>query len=273
MDAVRNEAPAAMVAGDNAAGRNAAAPAIVVTGLVKQFGGLRALDGISLTVPRGMIYGLLGPNGAGKTTLIRSLLGLVRPDAGTIQVLGQPVPAAAPAVRALTGYMTQVPALYGDLSVGENLTFFARVFGLGAAAARAARIQEVLGLVDLLDRQNTLVANLSGGMRQRVSLACALVHRPQLLLLDEPTVGVDPQLRYSFWSYFRRLAGEGVTIVVSSHVMDEAARCDRLGLLRAGRLLAEGTAASLCAQTGQPTLEDAFLALAGVSSPETVPTQ
>jgi ABC-2 type transport system ATP-binding protein len=243
----------------------AAHPAVVeVTGLVKQFDGVRALDEMHLTVPAGMIYGLLGPNGAGKTTLIRALLGLVRPDAGTVRVLGHPIPAQAAAVRAHIGYMTQAPALYSDLSVRENLEFFARVFDMNDPARRKARIQEVLELVDLAGRQTSPVANLSGGMRQRVSLACALVHRPRLLLLDEPTVGVDPQLRHAFWTYFRSLTGSGVTIVVSSHVMDEAERCDRLGLMRAGKLLAEGTAASLRAQTGQATLEDAFLVLAGV---------
>ncbi len=244
-------------------------PAVVeVAGLVKQFDGVRALDDMHLTVPAGMIYGLLGPNGAGKTTLIRALLGLVRPDTGTVRVLGHPIPAQAAAVRGRIGYRTQAPALYSDLSVRENLEFFARVFDMNNVAQRKARIQEVLELVELADRQTSPVANLSGGMRQRVSLACALVHRPRLLLLDEPTVGVDPQLRHAFWTYFRTLAGGGVTLVVSSHVMDEAERCDRLGLMRAGKLLAEGTAASLRAQTGQATLEDAFLVLAGVLPPQ-----
>ncbi|HUS15484.1 MAG TPA: ABC transporter ATP-binding protein [Chloroflexia bacterium] len=241
----------------------AADAVIVVEDLVKQFGPLRALDGLALSVPRGMIYGLLGPNGSGKTTLIRTLVGLVRPDRGTVRVLGRSVPADAAAVRGQIGYMTQVPALYSDLSVTENVDFFARVFDL-PAGERATRVREVLDLVELLDRAGTPIANLSGGMRQRVSLACALVHRPRLLLLDEPTVGVDPQLRHAFWTYFRRLAADGVTILVSSHVMDEAERCDRLGLMRAGRLLAEGTAVSLRAQTGRPTLEEAFLDLAGV---------
>ena len=245
------------------------APVVAVTGLVKTFGGVRALDGLTLTVPRGQIYGLLGPNGAGKTTLIRSLVGLVRPDAGHVAVLGHTLPAGATAVRAATGYMTQVPALYNDLSVQQNVEFFARVFGVPAGAARQARVREVLDLVELFARRDSPVSALSGGMRQRVSLACALVHGPRLLLLDEPTVGVDPQLRHAFWTYFRRLAAGGVTILVSSHVMDEAERCDRLGLLRAGKLLAEGTAAGLRAQTGRATLEDAFLALAGVpSAPE-----
>jgi ABC-2 type transport system ATP-binding protein len=163
--------------------------------------------------------------------------------------------------------MTQVPALYGDLSVTENLDFFARVFGLSDAATRKARIAEVLQLVELDARARDPVNNLSGGMRQRISLACTLIHRPRLLLLDEPTVGVDPQLRHAFWTYFRALVDGGVTIIVSSHVMDEAERCDRLGLIRAGKLLAEGTAAGLRAQTGQATLEAAFLVLAGVVPP------
>lgn len=240
------------------------APVIEVQGLVKQFGDVRALDGLDLAVPGGIIYGLLGPNGAGKTTLIRSLVGLARPDAGQMRVLGHPLPQAGDAARAAIGYMTQVPALYADLSVGENLDFFARVFGLRDTATRRARIQEVLALVELEERIKSPIGELSGGMRQRVSLACTLVHRPRLLLLDEPTVGVDPQLRHAFWTYFRTLVDTGVTIVVSSHVMDEAERCDRLGLIRAGRLLAEGTAASLRAQTGQATLENAFLTLAGV---------
>jgi ABC-2 type transport system ATP-binding protein len=245
-------------------------PAIVVQGLVKKFGEQRAIDGITLTVPSGIIYGLLGPNGAGKTTLIRSLVGLVRPDAGTIQVLGHTMPGGAGPVSAATGYMTQAAALYADLSVRENLSFFARVFGV-PARERAARIDEVLDLVELRDRAGSSVANLSGGMRQRLSLACALIHRPRLLLLDEPTVGVDPQLRYAFWTYFRQLVAGGVTILVSSHIMDEAERCDRLGLMRNGRLLAEGTAAELRAQTGHANLEDAFLALSGVLEPGAAP--
>lgn len=245
----------------------AGAPVIEASGLVKQFGAVRALDGLDVTIPAGIIYGLLGPNGAGKTTLIRALVGLVRPEAGQMRVLGHPLPNEAAAVRPQIGYMTQVPALYSDLSVAENLDFFARVFGLTDGATRKARIAEVLQLIELDTRACDPVGNLSGGMRQRVSLACALVHRPRLLLLDEPTVGVDPQLRHAFWTYFRTLVDGGVTIVVSSHVMDEAERCDRLGLIRAGKLLAEGTAAGLRAQTGQPTLEAAFLVLAGVNPP------
>src|SRR5690348_2059785 len=158
-------------------------PVVEARGLVRQYGAVRALDGLDLTVPGGMIYGLLGPNGAGKTTLIRCLLGLVRPDAGSLRVLGHAFPAGTAAVRAATGYMTQAPALYADLSVAQNLAFFARVLGV-PAGEREGRIADVLRLVELLDRKDSAVANLSGGMRQRLSLACALIHQPRLLLLD-----------------------------------------------------------------------------------------
>lgn len=234
-----------------------AAPAISATGLRKRFGAVQALDGLDLEVRSGEIYGLLGPNGSGKTTFIRCLAGLVRPDAGTVSVLGQTPRGAVAAGR--VGYMTQAAALYGDLSVTENLAFFAR---LARVADASTRIDEVLRTVDLADRSRSIVATLSGGMRSRVSLAAALLHRPDLLLLDEPTVGIDPVLRHEFWTHFRTLASSGVTILVSSHVMDEASRCDRLGLIRAGRVLAEGTAAELVGRAGAPDLEAAFLRLA-----------
>ena len=230
--------------------------AIRVEGVVKAFDGVRALDGISLEVPPGEVYGLLGPNGSGKTTLIRALVGLVAPDAGAVTVLGTRMPDLG--VLGRIGYMTQAAALYDDLSVEDNVRFFADVYGAGAEA-----VGEALRLVDLADRRRSLVATISGGMRQRCSLACALVHRPKLLLLDEPTVGVDPQLRVQFWEHFRRLAADGTAIVVSSHVMDEAERCDRLGLIRLGRLIAEGSADDLRRQAGVERLEDAFLRLAG----------
>lgn len=229
--------------------------AIRVGGVVKAFDGVRALDGISLEVPPGQIYGLLGPNGSGKTTLIRTLVGLVAPDAGDVTVLGTRMPDLA--VLGRIGYMTQAAALYDDLSVEDNVRFFADVYGAGAQA-----VDEALRLVDLADRRRSLVATISGGMRQRCSLACALVHRPQLLLLDEPTVGVDPQLRVQFWEHFRRLAAAGTAIIVSSHVMDEAERCDRLGLIRLGKVIADGSADDLRRQAGVERLEDAFLRLA-----------
>jgi ABC-2 type transport system ATP-binding protein len=229
--------------------------------LSKRFGDVHALDGLSLGIKRGESFGLLGPNGSGKTTLIRMIAGLVRPTSGSLNVLGHTIPTQAASVRPSIGYMTQLQALYTDLSVWENVQFFARIFGMNDKAARDRRVEEVLNLVELLPRKSSPVADLSGGMKQRLSLACALVHNPRLLLLDEPTVGVDPQLRQSFWGYFRTLNSQGVTIVVSSHVMDEADRCDRLGLIRNGKLLAVGTPTDLRQQGGSNNLEEAFLTL------------
>jgi ABC-2 type transport system ATP-binding protein len=225
----------------------------------KRFGEVTALDGLSLAINAGEIYGLLGPNGSGKTTLIRALAGLLRPDAGELRVFGA-APRAAVASGAV-GYMTQAAALYAELSVEENLRFFAALQGVADAEAG---IKDALRTVDLLDRRGSVVATLSGGMRTRVSLAATLLHRPRLLLLDEPTVGVDPALRREFWAHFRALATAGTTILVSSHVMDEASRCDRLGLIRAGRVLAEGTVRELMARAGTDDLESAFLALSAV---------
>jgi ABC-2 type transport system ATP-binding protein len=227
--------------------------AVEVEDLAKSFGGVPALTGVTLRVRAGEVYGLLGPNGSGKTTLIRSLLGMVKPDAGTVRVLGRSMPDLS--VLPHIGYMTQAAALYPDLSVAENVRFFAAITGA------EQNVDQALRLVAMESRPNSVVATLSGGMRTRVSLACAIVHRPRLLLLDEPTVGVDPQLRRRLWEQFRAMASEGRTIVVSSHVMDEAARCDRLGLIRSGRLLAEGSVAELEARAGVGNLEDAFLKL------------
>jgi ABC-2 type transport system ATP-binding protein len=224
--------------------------------LHKDFGSFHAVNGVDMAVPAGEIYGLLGPNGSGKTTLIRLLIGLLRPTSGRVTLLGRTMPDKP--VLSQVGYMTQAVALYEDLSARDNVAFFAAMYDPTQRVDRA-RVAEVLALVDLSARAGDLVRTLSGGMKQRLSLACALVHRPRLLLLDEPTVGVDPQQRVAFWAYFRRLAAEGVTIVISSHVMDEAERCDRLGFMRQGRLLAEGSAAELRTQTGATTLEEAFL--------------
>jgi ABC-2 type transport system ATP-binding protein len=231
---------------------------VAVDGLAKAFGPIRALDGVSLSVGAGEIYGLLGPNGAGKTTLIRSLVGLIGADSGSVTVLGHRLPDRA--ALAEIGYMPQSPALYGDLTVEENARFFATIHGLRGKPA-ALRVAEALELVALAGRRHSVVATLSGGMRQRLSLACALVHGPRLLLLDEPTVGVDPQLRAELWQRFGEMSAQGTTIIVSSHVMDEAERCGRLGLIRFGRMLAEGTAEELRRRAGVERLEDAFLAL------------
>lgn len=230
--------------------------AVEVEGLTKRFGSVIALNGLDLRVPVGIIYGLLGPNGSGKTTLIRLLAGLLRPDSGSMRVLERDMPSAD--VRREVGYMTQADALYLDLTVQENVSFFANVFGVSDQAA----VRQSLEVADLADKASSIVGTLSGGLRRRLSLATALVHRPRLLLLDEPTVGVDPQVRAAFWRHFRQLNEDGVTILVSSHVMDEAERCDRLGLLREGRLLAEGTAQELRERAGQENLEAAFLVFA-----------
>jgi len=225
--------------------------------VTRAFGDFEAVRGIDLRIRPGETYGLLGPNGAGKTTLIRMLVGLLRPTTGRVVVLGHDMPNKA--VLAQIGYMTQAQAIYTDLSVRENVHFFAAMVG----QHDARRVEEVIALVDLSDWTDKLVRTLSGGMQRRTSLACALVHRPRLLLMDEPTVGVDPQLRVQFWEYFKQLNAEGVTIVVSSHVMDEAEQCHRLGFLRKGVMLAEGSSDELRAKAGTETLEGAFLAFAG----------
>ncbi|HEY8797396.1 MAG TPA: ABC transporter ATP-binding protein [Candidatus Dormibacteraeota bacterium] len=232
--------------------------AVDVDNVVKSFGTMRALDGITLRVKAGEIYGLLGPNGSGKTTLIRAIVGLVAPDSGTVTVLGSRMPDLD--ILGSVGYMTQAAALYPDISVEENLRFFAAISGADT------NVDEVLKVVELEQRRKSVVATLSGGMRQRCSLACALVHRPRLLLLDEPTVGVDPQLRVQFWDHFRQLAAAGTTILISSHVMDEAERCQRLGLIRFGKLLGEGTPNEVRAAAGTNNLEEAFLKLSGRTS-------
>ncbi len=229
--------------------------------LAKRFGPVEALRGVDLEIQAGETYGLLGPNGSGKTTLIRLIAGLLAPSAGRAYVLGQAMPNKG--VLAQVGYMTQSGALYSDLTVRENIAFFATLYG----SAIRSRVAEVIELVDLTERADSLVGTLSGGMRQRVSLACALAHGPRLLLLDEPTVGIDPQLRVVFWDYFRQLNSQGVTIVVSSHVMDEAERCHRLGMFREGRLLAEGSPDEIKTQAGTANLEQAFLHFASGLSP------
>ncbi len=236
-----------------------AGPAIRARGLIKTFGRLRALDGLDLEVASGTILGLLGPNGAGKTTFIRILAGLVRPTAGEVLVLGR---RPGLGVAAEIGYMTQVPALYDDLPLRDNLVFFGRLFGLDRAEARR-RADELIELVSLTERATTPVRDLSGGMRQRTNLACAMIHRPRLLLLDEPTVGVDPVLRVGLWERFRSMRAEGATVLVTTHVMEEADRCDTVALIADGHTIAEGTPSELLERSGTTSIEDAYLAFAG----------
>jgi ABC-2 type transport system ATP-binding protein len=229
--------------------------AIEAVGLVRAFGKLHALDGLDLEVRTGEILGLVGPNGAGKTTFIRTVAGLLRPTAGSITVLGQH-PGRLVASR--VGYMTQSAALYEDLPVVDNLMFFARLFGLSKADA-LDRATEVLSVVELGGKERVPVRELSGGMRQLTNLACAMVHGPKLLLLDEPTVGIDPVLRIRLWEHFRRLNAAGTTILVTTHVMEEAERCHRVAMIAAGRALAVGTTAELRSAAGGGTLEEAYL--------------
>jgi ABC-2 type transport system ATP-binding protein len=225
---------------------------VTVTDLVVDRGQRRVLPGLSFAVPAGQVTGLLGPSGSGKTTLMRALVGVQRVRSGEVTVLGQP--AGSPGLRHRVGYVTQAPSVYGDLSVRENVRYFAALYGMGAREAEAA-IADV-GLTDAAGQQ---VNDLSGGQRGRVSLACALVGSPEVLVLDEPTVGLDPVLRVELWERFHALAAAGTTLIVSSHVMDEAGRCDRLLLLRDGELIADSTPAQLRVDGRSQDLEDAFL--------------
>jgi ABC-2 type transport system ATP-binding protein len=230
------------------------AAAIEVEGLRVVRSGTVALDSLSLSVAAARVTGLLGPSGSGKSTLLRAIVGVQRVDAGRVTVLG--LPAGSPELRARVAYMTQTPSVYGDLSVAENLRYFARV--LGAVDAAVAAAIETVGLAEFADR---VVNRLSGGQRARVSLATALLNDPELLVLDEPTVGLDPVLRRDLWDLFNELAARDRTLLVSSHVMDEADRCHELLLLREGRLLAAGTPAELRRRTGAQSLDDVFLRL------------
>ncbi len=214
--------------------------AIRATGLTKRFGALAAVDGVDLTVRRREVYGFLGPNGSGKSTTIRMLCGLLRPTAGEIDVLGYRIPRDAEALKRRIGYMTQRFTLYEDLTVGENLDFLAAVHELPRAAART-RIAELLERFRLADRHGQLAGTLSGGQKQRLALAGTVLHKPDLLFLDEPTSAVDPQSRREFWESLFELADTGTTLLVSTHYMDEAERCTRLAILDRGRMVADGT--------------------------------
>ncbi|MET8834612.1 ABC transporter ATP-binding protein [Micromonospora sp. NPDC004540] len=235
--------------------------AVSVRDLVVERGRRRVLQGISCSVPRGAVTGLLGPSGSGKTTLMRAIVGVQTVDSGTVTVLGRPAGEAA--LRRRVGYLTQAPSVYADLTVRENARYFAVLQGRGRAEADRA-VADV-GLASAADQ---LVGTLSGGQRSRASLACALVGDPELVILDEPTVGQDPVLRADLWARFHAMAATGTTLLVSSHVMDEAARCDRLLLIRDGRLVADDTPDAVRATTGVDDLEEAFLRLIKASEQE-----
>ncbi len=227
--------------------------------LTKVFDGLTAVSNLDMGIAKGTLYGLIGPNGSGKTTTIRMLVGLLRPTSGDAAILGERVPVKRNISR--ISYMPQETAVYSDLTVHENLTAFAGLYTMESEAF-AKREDELLSMIDLADRKDSLVSQLSGGMRHRTSLACALIHDPEVMFLDEPTVGVDPELRVGFWKYFAELKSKGKTIIITTHYMDEATRCDIVGMMRMGKLIAEGTPKQLLAETGTQDLESAFLASA-----------
>ena len=229
-------------------------PAVEVTGLSVVRGGAEVLRDLTLSVRRGEVTGLLGPSGSGKTTLMRTIVGVQRITAGSVTVLGEPAGSAR--LRPRIGYVTQAASVYDDLTVEENLRFFAAVLGVGSD-----RVDRCLDVVALEPERHRVVGRISGGQRSRVSLAVALLDEPEVIVLDEPTVGLDPVLRKDLWETFHRLAGGGAAVFVSSHVMDEATRCDRLMLMREGRIIADDTPAGLLERTGTPDIEAAFLDL------------
>jgi ABC-2 type transport system ATP-binding protein len=232
--------------------------AIDVKDLNKSFGDKHVVRDLSLKVPRGQIFGFLGPNGSGKTTSIRLICGLLTADSGSGTCLGYDVMKQSAAIKREVGYMTQRFSLWEDLTIRENLDFIARMYGMGERRAAVAQAIEKLGLTA---RREQLAGALSGGWKQRLALASCLLHKPRLLLLDEPTAGVDPKARRDFWDELRELAAQGITVLVSTHYMDEAARCDQLAYLAYGRLLAVGTAAELIAAGAAPDLEAVFIEL------------
>lgn len=248
---------------DNANGH----AAVVIEGLTVIRGKRVVLPDLTLHVPAGQVVGLLGPSGSGKTTLMRAIVGVQVVEGGTVTVLGHPAGDAA--LRKEVGYVTQSPSVYADLTIRENIAYFGRAVGLTGRELREI-VTRTLAEVDLEDHADVLVRNLSGGQESRVSLACALVGRPSLLVLDEPTVGLDPVLRRDLWNHFRDLAARGHSLIVSSHVMDEATRCDRLVLLREGRVLADLTPVQLLERTGRTDADAAFLALVEATGREEI---
>jgi ABC-2 type transport system ATP-binding protein len=234
--------------------------AIDVHGLTKRYGGRPVVNDISLQVETGRIVGFLGPNGSGKTTTIRMLCGLLTPDAGMGTCLGLDIMEDAAAIKRQVGYMTQKFGLYDDLSIRENLDFVARLFEL---PQRKQAVDDALQRLGLTARQGQLAGSLSGGWKQRLALAACLIHTPRLLLLDEPTAGVDPKARRDFWDQIHQLADQGITVLVSTHYMDEAERCHSLVYIAYGNILAQGTAASIVEAAGARDLEDAFVILVG----------
>ena len=238
---------------------------IELRGLTKIFPhSVRALDSVDLTIARGSLVGLLGPNGSGKSTAVKILCGLIRTFQGEARIAGMKLPERRSA--RLLGYMPQQTALYMELSVIENLDFYCSINGIRSATERRRRIDEMIGILDLTEKKREVVEALSGGMRQRVSLAAALLHQPPILLLDEPTVGLDPELRLGFWSYFKTLAEAGTTIVICTHAFDEVKHCSHLAFLKSGRLLRFGSTEELRAEAASDDWEAVYLAQVARSS-------
>lgn len=234
--------------------------AVDIRELTRRFGALTAVSRLTLAVQRGEVFGLLGPNGSGKTTTIRMLCGLLEPSEGDATVAGVDVRAAPERVKTQIGYMSQRFGLYEDLTVRENLEFYGGIYGLSGAAQRE-RTDQVVAFLGIGGRLGQLAGELSGGWKQRLALGCALLHQPPVLFLDEPTAGVDPAARRNFWRTIHDLAQGGTTVLVTTHYMDEAQRCDRLGMMSLGHLIALGTPAQVAQQVGGKTLEDAFIIL------------
>ena len=237
--------------------------AVETRGLTRRFGTLTAVRDLDLAIATGEVFGLVGPNGSGKTTTIRMLCGLLEPTAGTARVAGIDVATDPDGIKQRIGYMSQRFGLYEDLTVAENLDFYAGIYGL-KNAARRARVDQVIGFLGLDRRLGQMAGTLSGGWKQRLALGCAMLHRPAVLFLDEPTAGVDPAARRAFWRTIHELARGGTTALVTTHYMDEAERCGRLAMMSGGHLIALGTPAEVAAQVGGTagaTLEDAFIVL------------
>jgi ABC-2 type transport system ATP-binding protein len=237
-----------------------AGPAVSTDKLTKTFGALTAVDSLTFQINRGEVFGMLGPNGSGKTTTIRMLCGLLIPSSGSATVAGYDVRTQSEDIRRNIGYMSQRFGMYDDMTVEENLDFYASLYGLSGDEKRA-RMEELFRELGLGPRRKQLVATLSGGWKQRISLACAIAHHPSILFLDEPTAGVDPAARRRFWDTIYSLARGGTTIVVTTHYMDEAARCQRIAFLSRGHLIALGTGEEITHQFGKPTIEDVFVEL------------